>query len=117
MAKRAAKSTSNKSASIREFMAANPEAGPTEIAKALNEREGWKISPAYVSTIKSKSSESPSGGRRKRRGRRRGAAAAVAQSGGSVNEQALIQAKKMAQQVGGIDQAKAALDLLGRLTS
>jgi hypothetical protein len=124
MAKKAGKSTtqreSNKSEAIREYMSANPEAGPTSVAEALNQREGWKISAAYVSTIKNKVKENQGGGRRARRGRRVARAAMSGGGGGGgggVNEQALLQAKKLAEQIGGIDQAKAALDLLGKLTS
>jgi hypothetical protein len=107
MAKRSARSgeKENKSAAIRDYIRSHSEAGPTAIADALNAAHGWKISPAYVSTIKNKMQE-------KKASRRRGRAAA-----GGVDESALMQAKKMAQQIGSIGEAKAALDLLSRLTS
>jgi hypothetical protein len=125
MAKKAAKSSgereSNKSQAIREYMSANPEAGPTSVAQALNEREGWKISAAYVSTIKNKVKDGSGGGRRGRKAGRKAARAAssngASSMGAGVNEQQLMQAKKLAEQIGSISEAKAALDLLGRLTS
>jgi hypothetical protein len=114
MAKKSAKSADkeNKSAAIREYISKNSGAGPTAVAEALNTAHGWKISAAYVSTIKNKMNA--------RRSARRRASAATAGGGagrGGLNEGALMQAKKLAEQSGGIDQAKAALDLLGKLTS
>jgi hypothetical protein len=121
MAKKAEKTSrsSNKSESIRQYMQENPDAGPTAVADALNAREGWKISPAYVSTIKNKVKET--GGRRRRRRRRgrprAGAVAGTSSGSRSLNERALLQAKQFAKESGGISQAKAALDLLSRLQS
>jgi hypothetical protein len=48
MRKGTRKSNGNKSQLIRDFVAANPTLGPTEIAKALAE-QGHKINPALVS--------------------------------------------------------------------
>ena len=118
MAKKASKSASekeskesNKSQAIRDYMSANPDAGPTSVAQALNEREGWKISAAYVSTIKNKL---------KQPGTTRGAGGRGRSSGGrdgGLSEKSLMQAKELLKQAGGINQAKAALELLARLTS
>src|SRR5262245_39614611 len=105
MARKRSRDKENKSAAIRDYIGAHSGEGPTAIAAALNQAHGWKISPAYVSTIKNKMHDKPAG-----RGRR-------AKSTGAVNEGALLTAKKLAEQIGGIDQAKAALDLLSRLTS
>jgi hypothetical protein len=116
MAKKAKSSSgeSNKSQAIRDYMSANPDAGPTSVADALNASQGWKISAAYVSTIKNK----VKGGKKLRRGVRRAARTSGGGGGGAgVNEQALLQAKKLAEQIGSIDKAKAALDLLGKLTT
>ena len=113
MAKKAAKSRGssggNKSQSIREYLQQNSGAGPKAVAEALNSREGWNISAAYVSTIKNKMKSS--GGSRRR------GPSPKASSGGSLNEKSLIQAKELLKQAGGINQAKAALDLLAKLTS
>lgn len=113
MAKRG-ESDSGKAAAIRDFMKANPKVGPKAVAAALKE-QGIDVSAAYVSTIKSLS---------KKRGRRRGskdegaeaapaATAAPAVEGLSIS--ILVQAKKLASQLGGVAQAKAALDALSKL--
>src|SRR5690349_8262768 len=108
MAKKAGKTRrgrdGNKSQSIRDFIKDNPGQGPTAVAAALNSREGWKISAAYVSTIKNKMKST------------RGTSRAGGSRTAGVNEKSLIQAKDFAKQAGGINQAKAALDLLARLT-
>jgi hypothetical protein len=93
----------NKSAAIRDYITSNPGDGPTAVADALNSTHGWKISAAYVSTIKNKMRDVKVGLRRGR-------------SIGGLDEKALLQAKELAKQAGGIGQAKAALDLLDRLT-
>jgi hypothetical protein len=105
MAKRGPKSgdRQNKSAAIREYITANADAGPTAIAKELNEAHGWDISAAYVSTIKNKMGGKRAGG--KRRGRAPGAKSGV-------NNQVLMEAKKLADQTGSIEAAKQALDKL-----
>jgi hypothetical protein len=117
MAKKAAKSGgngSNKSQSIRDYINENPGTGPKGVAEALNAREGWKISPAYVSTIKNKMNQK-SGKKRGRRGAGRPARSLATPS--SVNEKSLIQAKQLIDQAGGVNQARAALDLLAKLQS
>lgn len=117
----------NKSQIIRDFVKENPGQGPTAIASALNASHGWNISPAYVSTIKNKAS----GGRRGRRGRpakdnagspgrpgrpgRRPGTSSKA-TGSSVDAATLIQVKELARKVGGLDNARAAIDLLAKLS-
>ncbi|MDP7016587.1 MAG: hypothetical protein QGG36_12355 [Pirellulaceae bacterium] len=95
--KAAAKSGPSKAAAIRAYMEANPEAGPTVAAADLNKQHGWKISAQYVSTIKSTSKSSG----KMRRGK------------GGVDD--LITAKKFADNVGGISNAKSLLDALAQL--
>jgi hypothetical protein len=106
MAKKSAKpkkKDGNKSQAIRDYVKQHADAGPTEIANALNAREGWKISAAYVSTIKNKMKTTRSA---------RGRSAA----GGQLDAKALLQAKELTKQVGGIDNARAALDLLAKIS-
>jgi hypothetical protein len=106
MAKKAAKSEVNKSQAIRDYVKKHSDAGPTAVAAALNKREGWNISPAYVSTIKNKTKKPASSAPR------------AARAGGKLSgfEESLLQAKDFAKQAGGINRAKAALDLLARIT-
>jgi hypothetical protein len=54
----------NKSQSIRDYMAANPQAAPKEVSEALA-KQGIKVSPTFVSAIKGKSAAKK--GRRRRR--------------------------------------------------
>ena len=65
---------SNKTAAIKEYLAAHPEQGASAVATALTE-QGLNVSAQYVSTIKSKlglgdASSSRGKGRGKARGRK-----------------------------------------------
>ena len=95
----------NKSEAIRNYKSENPEAGPKAIAAALAD-DGIDVTPAFVSTVLS--NDKRKSGRIGVRGRGRRA--------GSVDSlDSLIQAKKLAEQMGGIAQARAALDALERI--
>src|SRR5262245_30388511 len=89
-----------KSAAIREHLAANPGAMPRHVVAALK-KKGLKVSAQMVSVLKGKAN---AGGRR--RGR----------SAGNVNVEALVQAKKLVDQLGGIAKAQEALAVLAKLT-
>ena len=117
MAKKAAAGPS-KSEVIRKYKEDHPEAGPTAIAEALT-KEGHKVSPAFVSTILSnakkggKAAAAPKAKRGRKPGSGKKAAPAAAASSSSLDT--LLQAKKLADQMGGIEKAKAALDTLAKL--
>jgi hypothetical protein len=98
-----------KSELIRSYKTEHDDAGPTAIAAALT-KEGTKVTPAFVSTVLSNA---------KRRGRkgRRGAGRRAGRPAGGDAVQVLMQAKKMADQMGGIDKARSALDALARILS
>jgi len=101
----------SKSDSIRAYLADNPKAGPTAVFQALKE-QGIHVSVALVSAIKAKG---------KRRGRKPGPKTTrgrktKAGSNGAVSLELLLAAKKLAEQLGGIDKARAALDMLARLS-
>lgn len=110
----------NKSAAIREYVAANPEAKPKEIVDAMKS-QGMDVSPAFVSTIKSKSATG--GNKKKARGGgrpkapRAAASASTARAGGggelSVNQ--LVKAKKLADELGGVANARAVLEALEKI--
>lgn len=101
----------NKSQAIRDYQTAHPEAKPQEIAAALKE-QGFDVTPGYVSTIRSLDKKKTG----KKAGRGRPAAAAVAApSGEGLSIATLLTAKKLATQLGGIANAKAAIDALARL--
>src|SRR5262245_57378456 len=79
MAKKKRSSGVNVSAAIREYLDANPTIGPTEAAEAISKKVGKKVTPTYVSTIKSMSKEKSV--KKGRRGRKPGRAAASGQAG------------------------------------
>lgn len=117
----------NKSQLIRDYMAAHPEAGPQAVVEGVKSEHGVEVTAQFVSTIKSndrRKAGAPAG-RRGRRGRRPGAASAAssgAASGasggatrGNVSPELLLQAKKLVDEMGGINKAKTAVDLLAEL--
>lgn len=118
MARKSARSTGgaaasqgiSKSKAIRDYMAAHPSAGPSAVADALS-KEGIKVSAAFVSTVKSMAKKRKPGGRV---GRPRKAKSAAAGAQFSVSE--LLSAKKLADELGSLEQAKAALDALAKLS-
>jgi hypothetical protein len=103
----------NKSKAIRNYLAAHKGAGPTEVAAALK-KEGIDVTPAFVSNIKSKSKLIRST-RKVKRGRPVGSGGGGVSRVESISMSALLEAKKLAEQVGGIDKAAEAVAALKRL--
>jgi hypothetical protein len=94
-----AKKKVNKTAAVKAYLEANPNAGPTEVVAALAEHK-ISVTPNYVSNIKSKGK---SGGKQvKRRGRKK---ATVQASTGGLLSGRLAEAIKLVEKVGGIDKA------------
>jgi len=112
----AKKSKVNKSQAVRDYAAEHPDAKPAEISAALAEM-GIQVSPQAVSTIKYQAAKKT--GAPKRRGRPRkaakGAAAPARSNGRSGDLSDLLAAKALADQVGGVEQAKKLLDTLAKL--
>ena len=81
----------NKAAKIREYLAENPNASAAEVVKALAAQR-VRVKPAQVYSLK-------------------GAAGKPKANG----YESLIQAKRMADAMGGVDKARAALDVLAKL--
>lgn len=103
MAKKGPKGGSvNKSQAIRDHITAHPEDGPKAIAEALGKR-GIKVSAAFVSTVKSTDKRKTFRGAKQR--------------SGDVMEtmKVLESAKTLVEQLGGLDEAKAAIDAYGQL--
>ena len=97
----------NLSAEIRKYVASNPGVKPKAVSEGLA-AHGVKVTPTYVSTILS--NERRKSGKRKRRGGRgRGAARQ-----GDVLAN-LVLAKRLSDKMGGIDQARAALETLAKI--
>ena len=113
MAKRKTAAVS-KSAAIREYISANPSAGPTAIYDALT-KQGIKVSKGLVSVVKY---SKPKSGKRRDRPVKAQAASTkgVSKPSGSMSASDLIAAKKLADSIGGIAKTREALDLLEKLS-
>ena len=108
----AKKGSVNKSQAIRDYSAANPEAKPRAIAAALK-KQGVNVTPEFVSTVRSndKRNHGNTG-----RGRKLGMVNAGGKGAISQAVPLLIQAKKMADLLGGTRKAREALDALDELS-
>lgn len=104
-----AKKTVNKSQAIRDYLSANRNAMPKAIIEGLAAK-GTKVSAALVSAVKY-SKAKPTNGRRKKVGR-----PSAASANGHVDFDNLVQAKALADKMGGVAAAKSALDMLAKLT-
>ena len=109
MAKKAAAGP-NKSKAIRDYKSSHSGAGPKDIAAALAE-QGVKVTPGFVSTVLSNAK------RKGRKGKRKGGrpAGAAAKPGRKDPLSQLVLAKRMVDQFGGVDQARAALNAIAQI--
>ena len=105
--KKRAKKAVNQSQLIRDHLAANPDDGPKAIVAALA-KKGVKVSEGLASNVKYSSKKA------KRRGRKRPGVKPPAVSD-KVSLSTLVQAKKMAEQLGGVEKARDALSALAKL--
>jgi hypothetical protein len=122
MAKKAAASGINKSEVIREYKSKNPSMGPKAIAEKLRSDHGEEVSAQFVSTVLSMAKKrDDKGGPRRGRGRPPGsgkaatAAKTTSKVSGGLSLELLLKAKKLASELGGVEEAKAALDALARI--
>ncbi|TWU10711.1 hypothetical protein [Allorhodopirellula heiligendammensis] len=116
----------NKSQAIREYCAANPEAKPLEVAEAMK-AIGIDVNAQFVSTVKSNSKKSKKTGRRGRpagvsakkaapaKKLGRPAASKARSNSGEVSLDSLINAKKLVEEMGGVDNARNAISVLEQL--
>ena len=95
----------NLSGLIREYFQANPNAGPTEVVKALGEKK-ITVTPTLVSNVKARMQKGATGAHGRRPGRPRGL---------SVSVNSLLEAKRFADHVGSVEAALQALDTLSKL--
>lgn len=100
------KKKANKSALIKSALTEDPNASPKALAEALN-KQGLKVTPGYVSTIKSNFLKGKSGGRT-RNGRGRGKDETVSMS-------QLKQLKKLVDDIGSVDRTRKLLGILDEL--
>lgn len=116
----------NKSQAIRDYYTANPSAKPMEVAEAMN-AQGIEVNAQFVSTVKSNSKKSKKTGRRGRPAgvsatpsssatkAGRPAAAKAPAATGEVSLDALINAKKLVEEMGGAENARNAITVLEQL--
>lgn len=96
----------NKSQAIRDYLAKHPNAMPKEIIADLR-TSGTRVSPALVSAVKYG----------EKKGKRRKKAVGRAKPGRkSITAEDLMQAKGLADQLGGVERAKTILETLEKLT-
>lgn len=98
-----------KTAAIRAAVKTYPKKGPKEIAELLN-TEGWDVKPQQISVVKSamkakkkKAAEAPA------------PEAAPVLPKDAVSVGLLVKAKKLVQELGGVKEAKTALNALAQL--
>jgi transposase len=91
-----------KSAAIREYLAANPGVRTKDVVAALKQ-QGIRVSGQMVSTLKGKLGGEPI---RKR---------SAAKNNRSPSIDDLIEAKKLTDRLGGVDKARAAIAVLAKL--
>jgi hypothetical protein len=97
----------NKTQVIKDMLAADPSASPKVVSADLATK-GIKASPTYVSSIKSKLKGSHG---RKRKGKKRRAR----DKGDAISIEALVEAKRFADKLGGVGKVKAIFDALAKL--
>ncbi|SMP54713.1 hypothetical protein SAMN06265222_104283 [Neorhodopirellula lusitana] len=125
------KSGVNKSKEIRDYYAANPKAKPLEVVEAMKAK-GIEVNAQFVSTVKSNSKKKTSkrgttaksasvaktparSAKRAVTAKRPGRKPANAASG-EISLDSLIKAKSLANEMGGIENARLALSALEQLT-
>lgn len=105
----------NKSEAIRKYLAGNPDATPSEIIPALREK-GIKVTPGLVSNVKSTSGPN----RRRRKNSRKKKIVKMRRPGRRAATELsavdLVAVKELADQLGGINEARRALDMLETLS-
>lgn len=117
----------NKSAAIRDYYDAHPNAMPKDVVEAL-QAEGIDVSAQFVSTTRSKqrkgqgvSSKGRKPGRpkgtaaKKRVSAKRGRPAASVGRDTKVSIEQLVQAKEMVDALGGMEKARRTLDALSQI--
>ncbi|MFO0906228.1 MAG: hypothetical protein U0939_24690 [Pirellulales bacterium] len=116
MAKKSEKRASASQA-IRDYCKANPDAQTKDVAAKMLEMGFSKVTPSYVSTIRSlaKAKEAKGTVAPRKPGRPKASAAAASVGSGALTLETLLQAKELAAKLGGVAQAQAALDALAKL--
>ena len=102
-----------RSQAIRDYLAINPEAGPKEIVESLR-AAGVKVTLGLASNIKYGGNRPK--GKRGRKGRRSAVRVAVRRNGAAaVSVVELVEVKRLADSLGGLDQVRQAVEALEQL--
>ncbi|HEX3654648.1 MAG TPA: hypothetical protein VHV55_02515 [Pirellulales bacterium] len=106
----------NKSAMIREYFTANPNAGPTEVVNALAEKK-VKVTPTLVSNVKARMQHAANPAAKSAKRGRRGPGRPPRNVSGETSfpMSLLVEAKRLADQAGSLDAARQAIDALSKL--
>ncbi len=117
---RRTKSKINKSSVIRELKAANPDMGPKEIAAKIFEMHAVTVSPGTVSTVLS--TDKRRNGKVGKPGRPKGSKSAGKTAGSGAGNyesvvESLMKVRQLVTEMGGISQARRALDAVESLMS
>ncbi len=109
--KAATKNGVSKTQAIKDYMKQNREAGPKEVAEGLK-AQGIKITPAYVSTVKTGLKSKTKTSKATRAKKKSANKPAVSDK---VSISSLVQAKKFSEQFGGVEKARELLNALSKL--
>lgn len=101
-----------KTAAIRAALKANPKKGPKEIAELLN-AEGWDVKPQNISVVKSAMKAKKKGKIAEPAAAPEAAAPVLPKDAVSVG--LLVKAKKLVKELGGVKEARTALNALAQL--
>lgn len=95
-----------KAQAIRDAIAKTPEASAQEIVAAVKE-SGLRVTPQMVYGLRARAAKGPK--------KRRGGRIKASSNGAGFSIDTLILAKKLANQLGGVEKAKEAMDALAKL--
>ena len=105
----------SKSDAVRTYLASHRDASPNDVAAALR-KKGIRISTSLASQIKySKGAKAGRPRGRRGPGRPRMTATRASRDGAALDVGALLEAKRLAERMGGIERAREALAVLARL--
>jgi hypothetical protein len=108
-----AKRKVNKTQAVKDFLAENPDAATNDVVAAMK-KQRIVVSANYVSTIKS---NLKGGGKAKKKvAAKKKAAPKKKAADDKISLSALMEAKKLAAKLGGIEKAKEAISALAQLT-
>lgn len=116
MAKKRAAREASKSQAVRDYLGKNPDAGPDQIVEDLK-AQGTDVSRSLASVVKYKSRTKRKAARKtkvRRKRRARGAAPRTTRTN-RLTADNLFEAKRLVDSLGGIDEARRALEALEQL--